>query len=67
MNINLNTSVNTNNLAFSIADDEGLQKSNYEGLIDFIVDIDDYVCDLEFTKLLRDRLNHFIKIAEDES
>lgn len=61
MSIRIDAEVNQNDLAQSIASEWEMTSDNYTGLIDFIVDIDDYVCDIEFTTALRDRLNDIIE------
>lgn len=66
MSIRINAEVNANDVAESIALSPDMQRDNYRGLIDFIVDIDDYVCDLQFTKALHSRLSEIIAECEDE-
>jgi hypothetical protein len=61
VSISIEAEVNQNDLAQSIAREYDMTRGNYKGLIEFIVDIDDYVCDLQFTKALRDRLNEIIE------
>lgn len=65
MSIRIGAEVNTNDVVESIGEDWGMTRDNYRGLLQFIVDIDDYVCDLQFTIALRDRLNEIIA-QEDE-
>lgn len=62
MSIRIDAEINQNDLALSVAREWEMTRNNYAGLIDFIVDIDDYVCDLDFTKALRDRLTEIITI-----
>jgi hypothetical protein len=57
--------VNRYQLAVSIAEDWEMQRGNYLQLINFIVDIDESVCDLQFTIALRDRLNLIIETENE--
>lgn len=66
MSIRVDADVNQSDLALSISREYELTRNNYAGLIDFIVDIDDYVCDLDFTKALRDRLTEIIDSEEED-
>lgn len=63
MSIRINASVNANDIAESIANSPDMRHDNYRGLIEFIMDIDEYVCDLQFAIALRDR---FAEIVEME-
>lgn len=65
MSIRVDAEVNENDLAYSIAFGWGTDGGTYQGLIDFIVDVDEYVCDLRFTKALLDRLSGILE--EEES
>lgn len=47
-------------LALSLARDDEMTRSNYAGLMYLIVDVDEFVDDLQFTVALRDRLNEII-------
>jgi len=56
---------NSNDIARSVANSGDMVRDNYRGLLNFIMDVDDYVCDIQFTVALRDRLNEVIAL-EDE-
>jgi hypothetical protein len=66
VSIRLSAEVDTNDVAESIVNDYEMTRDNYRGLLQFVVDIDDYVCDLQFTKALRDRLTEIIAECEAE-
>jgi uncharacterized membrane protein len=57
--------INRYQLAQSVAEDWEMRKGNYLQLINFIVDIDEEVCDLQFTIALRDRLNLIIETENE--
>lgn len=61
VSLELSATVNSGDVAVSIARDVDMQSNNYEGMIDFILDIDEGVCDLQFTVALRDRLSEIIE------
>ncbi len=61
----LQATVNAWDVAQSVALDDDLRRDNYRGLLSFVVDIDDTVNDLQFTKALRDRLTEIIDLEEE--
>ena len=57
--------VNRYQLAHSIAQAPEMQTNNYLHLVNFIIDIDESVCDIEFTIALRDRLSMIIDLENE--
>ncbi len=66
MSLELEATVNSGDVSRSVARDDDMLRDNYRGMIDFILDIDEEVCDLQFTKALRDRLSEIIRAEEED-
>lgn len=63
--LELDAEVDTSDFVRRVARAYEMTRDNYAGLLEFIVDIDDEVCDLQFTKALHARLSEIIR-TEDE-
>ena len=61
MNIEVVASINLEDFALAIA-----RSRDHDTIQGFVQAIDDYVCDLEFTKALRDRLTEVIDREEED-
>lgn len=57
--------IDLDDIASSLAHNPDLARDNYRGLLDFIEDVDDYVCDAEFTRALYARIGKLVAM-EDE-
>ncbi len=66
MQFETNVDLDLNDLAYELAKDRNVIHNDYEMLHDFIVTIDEYVDDLQFTKALHSRLSGIIAECEDE-
>jgi hypothetical protein len=60
IDLEVNTTVN-----FAAVYEEMLHQFDYDDWFKLIVDIEDTVCDLDFTKKLRDHLNEVINEANE--
>ena len=59
------TEVETEYLPEALAHHPNLTRRNYYGLIDFVLQLDANVDDIQFTIALRDRLNQVIEEASE--
>jgi hypothetical protein len=64
MALEFQAAVNSWDVSRSIARSGDMQRDNYRGMIDFILDIDEHVCDLQFTKALYAKLGTVIEECE---
>jgi hypothetical protein len=63
--IALSVEVDPSSLAEEIAESPDMTSGNYAKLLELIIDIEDRICDLQFTMALRDRLNSIIWEASE--
>lgn len=61
MMIEIDSEVDTSDITRQVANAYEMVRDNYAGLLEFILDIDENICDLQFTIALRDRLNEIIR------
>lgn len=64
--IEIDSEVDTSDITRQVANAYEMVRDDYAGLLEFILDIDENVCDLQFTIALRDRLGEIIRAEEDQ-
>jgi hypothetical protein len=64
MNFETSVDIDLNDLAYELSKDGSMTSNNYDKLIEFVLAVDDHVCDLQFTKALVARLNGVIEECE---
>ena len=63
MMFEVESEVDTSEIVRAIKGSYEMRRDDYAGTLEFILDIDEAVCDLQFTIALRDRLNELIELG----
>jgi hypothetical protein len=64
MMFEIESEIDTSDVVYGVARAHEMTRDNYAGLLEFIMDIDAEVCDLQFTKALRNQLSEVIEQEE---
>lgn len=60
MMVPIEAEVSTSDISYSLVRSDEMLRDNYAGLLEFILEIDNMICDLQFTIALRNELNKVI-------
>lgn len=66
MQIEVGAEIHSSDIASAMSRAYEMTRDDYAGLLEFILEIDEGVCDLQFTIALRDKLSEVIAECQEE-